>query len=304
MINARAAQVGPHGVGVMELKFSTLRWYPCLMDKGRRKRTDQWNSCYWLLLLPFLLSLARYGAWGKGKRYKKENIMPHRSEQENSVKNVTQNGGIDRLGWGRRLGLLSLIGALGPLWFGTMPAQAAPFAYIASGGAVSVIDTATNTVTATVPKVPTGIGVAVHPTGTFVYVTNQAFGTISVIDTATNTVTRTVPVGASPTGVAAHPAGTFVYVANLDSNTVSVINTTTNTVIATVPVGTGPFGVAVHPAGTSVYVTNESSNTVSVIDTATNVEVATVPVGTGPQGVAVHPAGTCADVEVRGWTGR
>ena len=69
-------------------------------------------------------------------------------------------------------------------------AQAAPFAYITNEGSatVSVIDTATNTVVATVPVGSSLIGVAVTPDGAFVYVTNTGSGTVSVIATATNTV--------------------------------------------------------------------------------------------------------------------
>jgi len=85
------------------------------------------------------------------------------------------------------------------------PAEGAPFAYVTNHDSrtVSVIDTATNTVVATVP-VGLGFpnGVAVTPDGKHAYV---AIGTpslvpssVSVIDTATNTVVATVPVGISP----------------------------------------------------------------------------------------------------------
>ena len=79
---------------------------------------------------------------------------------------------------------------------------------------VSVIDTATNKVTATVPVGNYPCGVAVNPAGTKVYVVNTLDNTVSVIDTATNKVTATVPVGNVPTGVAVNPAGTKVYVTN------------------------------------------------------------------------------------------
>jgi YVTN family beta-propeller protein len=65
------------------------------------------------------------------------------------------------------------------------------------GDTVSVINTATNTVVATVPA-SGPVGVAVNPAGTFAYVANQNNGTVSVINTATNTVVATVPVGTTP----------------------------------------------------------------------------------------------------------
>ena len=63
---------------------------------------------------------------------------------------------------------------------------------------VSVIDTATNTVTARVPVGTNPRGIAVTPDGTKVYVAINLYNTVSVIDTATNTVTATMLVGNSP----------------------------------------------------------------------------------------------------------
>jgi YVTN family beta-propeller protein len=169
----------------------------------------------------------------------------------------------------------------------------APQAYITNlnDNTVSVIDTATNTVTATVPVGNFPNGVAVTPDGARVYVANVLDDTVSVIDTATNTVTATVTVGMFPWGVAVTPDGAHVYVANLNENTVSVIATASNTVTATVTVGVSPTGVAVTPDGAHVYVGNQVDGTVSVIDTASNTVTATVTVGRGPVGVAVTPDG-------------
>jgi YVTN family beta-propeller protein len=162
---------------------------------------------------------------------------------------------------------------------------------------VTVINTANDNFTATVPVGTGPEGVAASPDGTKIYVTNINYGglsTVSVIDTATNKVTATVPVGQKygSFGVAVTSDGTNAYVADRDINCVSVIDTGTNTVIATIPVGKGPLGVAVNTDGTKVYVTNRDSNTISIIDTATNKVTATVPVGLGPRGVAVNPNGT------------
>ena len=132
--------------------------------------------------------------------------MAHRNEQQDSVKHATRRGAISCLGWGGRCGLLVLLGAVVLLGLGIAPAQAAPFAYITNNGSnnVSVIDTSTNTVIATVPVGSLPFGVAVHPAGTRVYVTNISSNNVSVIDTVTNTVVATVPLGAEPRGVAVH----------------------------------------------------------------------------------------------------
>ncbi|MDY0128928.1 MAG: PKD domain-containing protein [Methanosarcina vacuolata] len=178
------------------------------------------------------------------------------------------------------------------------PSAGTYYAYIITGDdsdTVSVIDTATNNVTATVDVGDGPFGVAVSPDGTKVYVTHQSnTGHVSVIDTATNKVTATVPVGSYPAGVAVTPNGKKVYVANdvRNNGTVSVIDTATNNVTATVPVGSYPIGVAVNKAGTKVYVGNRGSDTVSVIDTATNKVKATVKGVKSPFGIAVSPDGS------------
>ena len=67
-------------------------------------------------------------------------------------------------------------------------------------GTVSVINTMTNAVVATIPAVNLlPIGVAVTQDGSKVYAANdEPEGTVSVMDTATNAVRATVPVGSAP----------------------------------------------------------------------------------------------------------
>ncbi|MFC9360273.1 beta-propeller fold lactonase family protein [Rhodococcus sp. NPDC057014] len=163
-------------------------------------------------------------------------------------------------------------------------------------GNVSVINTANNTVVATVKTGTTPSAVAVNPTGTRAYVTNSSSGNVSVINTANNTVVATVKTGTTPSAVAVNRDGTRVYVTNRSSNTVSVIDTANNTVVATVKTGTTPSGVAVSPDGKRVYVTNRAGNSVSVIDTANNTIVGTVAVGSRPTDVRVSPDGSAAYV--------
>ena len=173
-------------------------------------------------------------------------------------------------------------------------AQAAPFAYITNSGSnsVSVIDTATDTVVATIPVGTEPLGVAVNATATRVYVTNRGSATVSVIEAATHSVVASVPVGAEPAGVAVNRAGTRIYVANFAANALTVIDGAGNSVIAVVPVGRGPFGVAVNPAGTRVYVANRTAATVSVVDAATDAVVATIGTGFEPNGIAVSADGS------------
>lgn len=196
----------------------------------------------------------------------------------------------ERFALGILIALLLLAGSAG----------AAPFAYITNemGNSVSVVDTATNTVTATVNVGSYPEGVGVNWAGTRVYVTNVMDKTVSVIDTESNTVIATIPIGGYPKGVAVNPAGTRVYVAY--NNLLAVIDADSNTVIATVNTVNVPYGVAVNPAGTRVYAATHgggpSDGALSVINPETNRVITTINVGRVPYGVVVNPAGTRAYV--------
>jgi len=93
---------------------------------------------------------------------------------------------------------------------------------------VSVIDTATNSVVATIAV--GGFGVAITPDGTRAYVAGGGFNTVAVIDTTTNSVVATIPVGQNP------------------------------------PPGGNPFGVAITPDGARAYVTNQDSGALRPVD--------------------------------------
>ena len=143
--------------------------------------------------------------------------------------------------------------------------------YVASeSGSISVINTATNTVTATITVGGLADFVAFSPDGSRAYVTHYAGNYVTVIDTASDTVVTNITAGAGTYSVAVSPNGSRAYVTNEFAGTVSVIDTNTNSVIDTITVGSSPTVVAASPDGTHVYVSNNSSGTVSVIDTASN----------------------------------
>ena len=195
-----------------------------------------------------------------------------------------------------------LLAGLGILWSGLAHAlslpggefpAAGPYAYVTnySSNTVSVVNTANNTVSATIPVGSGPYGVAVHPNGTTVYVTNYAGSSVSVIDAATNLVTATIPVATHPYGIDVSPDGSRLYIAAYSSNSVTVIDTSTNLVVATVPVGASPRAVVVSHDGSRVYVANFAANSISVIDPVSNAVAATVtlPAGSGPIGLMLTP---------------
>jgi YVTN family beta-propeller protein len=168
--------------------------------------------------------------------------------------------------------------------------------YIANnGGGVSVLDTATNTVTSTLVDSngdsPYGVGVAFD--GARGYVTNVRDDTLTVIDTPTNTIDAAVPVGDGPAGVVVSPSGGHVYVSNYLAGTVSVVDAATLTTTETIPVGANADGIAITPNGKRLYVAHDvvGAGTVSVVDTTTNTEIADIPTGNTPTAVAVTPDG-------------
>ena len=138
-------------------------------------------------------------------------------------------------------------------------------AYIPSqlDNTVSVISTATNTVTTVIhdPSFNYPFPVAVAQDGSKVYVANFGLNnpdySVSVIATATNTVTAVIhdPSLNLPDGIAVTPDGRKVYVANCGGDEVSVIHTATNTVTTiTHPSFSEAVGVAVTPDGRTVYI--------------------------------------------------
>jgi YVTN family beta-propeller protein len=167
-------------------------------------------------------------------------------------------------------------------------------AYITNNvsNSVSVINTATNTVIATIPIGYGDLGVSVSPDGGRVYIGSAGINIVGVIETATNTVIATIPSGPTA-GIATSQDGRRVYAANFYDQTLSVIDTKTNTVIATVPgVGVSPFGVVV--ANQKVYVAGWTSPfNVTVVNTATNKVIATIPIASDSDapGLAASPDG-------------
>ena len=110
-----------------------------------------------------------------------------------------------------------------------------------------MIDTATNSVVATISGIGTG-GFAFTPDGTPAYVTNLFSSSVSVIETASNAAIATIGVVPDTQGLGMTPDGTRAYVASFGFNSIFVIDTATNTVSATILGGANPVGVAIAPS--------------------------------------------------------
>ncbi|HEY5196993.1 MAG TPA: alkaline phosphatase family protein [Solirubrobacteraceae bacterium] len=153
------------------------------------------------------------------------------------------------------------------------------------GGAntVSVITTATNTVTATINVGQAPEVIAISSDGATVYVTCQ--DGLYLIDAASARVRGVVAQLGGAHGVAVAPDGSTVYVVDSTRNALALVDPSTARVASEIPVGQMPWNVALTPDGTTAYVTNANADTVSVIDTTTRAVVDTVPVGHVPTGI-------------------
>ncbi len=168
-------------------------------------------------------------------------------------------------------------------------AQTAPYAYIANSRLdsgprkVSVIDTATNAVTATVSlpddnadptKHPNAYCITVGPSGQYVYVGLKDTNEINIIDTATNTVVmnKRISLGTDiPGGLAVNAAETRLYVTSNMSNTLIVIDISGPGAreVGRVTVDdsslSNPEGVVLNSTGTKAYVANSTKDSIAEI---------------------------------------
>jgi len=186
-----------------------------------------------------------------------------------------------------------------------------PFAYITglNDNSLSVIDTATNTVSSTLAIAGGPRGVAVDAATGAIYVVqqnsyqnvNMNYAIATAIDAKTNSVAGTFNLfGDSPANAVANPDGSKIYVTEPDESVVDVIDAKTGAVsyiiAQPIPGKWGNFGLAVHPDGTRLYLTSEYTNVVLVVDLSSNTVTGKINVGALPRDVAINAAGTRAYV--------
>jgi YVTN family beta-propeller protein len=152
-------------------------------------------------------------------------------------------------------------------------------AYVTTARGLWVYGTATRHVIAVIPGLGDPHGVLVSPDGKTVYVTNTAQGAVEVISALTDRVTRTIKVGQMPWLMAESASGGTLYVADPNSDEVSVISTATGKVTSTIPVTGGPDTLALTPDGSQLWVGGITSAIVTVFDTATGEAVGSVNLG-------------------------
>jgi YVTN family beta-propeller protein len=184
-------------------------------------------------------------------------------------------------GFARILVLLSALAA------SAAPALAAgPKAYVGNfkDSTVSVIDTGTERVVATVPVAAGPDGIIVAPGGRSVFVSGSSASTVSEIDASTDRVARNIDVGKGPQGLAMTTDGKWLLVAVNGDDRVAFVDTTAHGVSATVPVPK-PHTIAIRPDGRQAYVASQEPGhfALVVIDMATRSVVTEIPLDKPPR---------------------
>lgn len=161
---------------------------------------------------------------------------------------------------------------------------------------VSVIDSQSNTVVATIAVGDLPMDVAVTPDGRLAYVTNNRSNTVSVIDVASLTVIDTIAVGSSLRDLVVSPDGRTVYVSD-SAGDVSTIDVRTQTASGPcLSLGTPLRGITLSADGRVGYVVGNGTHTLTVFDARKCKVAATIPVDRFPRDVALMPGGATAYV--------
>jgi len=171
------------------------------------------------------------------------------------------------------------------------PTGTTAYATLSNDNAVSVVDLASGTTTATIPVGTFPFGIAITPNGKSAYVTNSSDGTVSVIDLASNAVSATIPVGAGPRGLAITPDGRTAYILDHDEPDIRPIDLSNNQVGDPIAFSGSPYWMSITPDGKTGYISDDASNTVTPIDLSTGNTRAPIGVGNTPLGTAITPDG-------------
>jgi YVTN family beta-propeller protein len=175
-------------------------------------------------------------------------------------------------------------------------------------GDLSIIDSATHEVVATVPLGKRPRGIHASPDGKLIYVAlsgspiagpgvdestlppaDKSADGIGVFDVASGKLVKMLQSGSDPEEFDISQDGKFLYVSNEDAAGVSILDLGAEKIIATLPTGEEPEGVKVSPDGKSVYATSEDAGVVYKIDAATAKVVGSLKVGRRPRTIAVMP---------------
>ena len=206
----------------------------------------------------------------------------------------------------------------GALLLGPHCAQAGR-AYVSNedGESVSVVDTDTAEVVATVNVGKRPRGLKLSHDGKHLYVAvsglpkcppsvpdeecaklqrDVSADGIAIIDTSTLELVKLLKSGSDPEQFDLSHDGKRLFIANEDSGTLTVLNVARGQIEKSVPVGKEPEGVRLSPGGRLIGVTSEEGNAVYWVDSNSLSVLGSVTVGKRPRDLAFSPDGKLAYV--------
>jgi YVTN family beta-propeller protein len=163
-------------------------------------------------------------------------------------------------------------------------------------GHLYAISTATNAVvdSLTLRQGDALRGLAMDPTGRWLFVGGCLSGSVYVVDTRVPALGRTLAVGGMPQHLAVSRDGSQLYVAD-EANGLDMV-TLSSGAVRTITLAGGGYGLALSPDDAQLYVTIPSVGLVQVVDRATGSVQATLRVGGKPRGVAFTRDGAIAAI--------
>lgn len=168
------------------------------------------------------------------------------------------------------------------------------YLYVVDSGqgsqAVSVLSTATRSVTQIIHGFSLPTDIAIDSTGTYGYVADHD-GAVSVLDLGTNVITNTIFGFQGAGGTTIAPGGTTAYEVSSDYNAVAEFSTVTDSFLASILLSGVPNAMAITPDGNYGYITvgGNGAGAVQVIYTYNNTVVDTITGVDNPQGIALDP---------------
>jgi YVTN family beta-propeller protein len=178
---------------------------------------------------------------------------------------------------------------------------------------ISVIETSSERVTATVPVEDAWLGLTFSPRGDRVYVGGGAHAAVYEFSFGGGKLQPARTFAVAPPDkrdfigdVVFSPDGRLLYAADLFQDSVVVINPQSGTVIQRFPAGPRPYRILFHPDGKSFFVTHWSSGTLRQYDTATGSVLGTMRIGAHPTDMVWRGGGpeVAEGEEKPAWTAR
>lgn len=165
---------------------------------------------------------------------------------------------------------------------------------------VSIVDTATGTVTRKI-DVPGAVHhVAASPDGQLAAVTHPNSDAVTVIDLDGLAAIKTVETGSLPNYAAFSRDSMTLYVSNAGEDTIAVVDRSTWSLSGRIATGTSPEHLVLSPDGDTLYVNNVDDGSVSVVDLPASRAVDTLPVGDSLHGIDLSDDGGTLFVADRG----